>query len=77
MENLIADNELYEYFRKMMPESTNKEIAITMADFLEQVPPKRPLSGEEQVAMKQWIKELREYASIKDQIETLIHNCTK
>lgn len=77
MENLIADNELYEYFRKMMPESTNKEIAITMADFLEQVPPKTPLSEEEKNNMRQWIKELREYASVKDKIETLIHNCTK
>lgn len=77
MENLIADNELYEYFRKMMPESTNKEIAITMADFLEQVPPKEPLSDEEKINMQKWIKDLREYASVKDKIETLIINCTK
>jgi hypothetical protein len=77
MENLIADDELYSYFRNAMPDATNKEIALSMADFLEQVPPKEPLSDEEKINMQKWIKELREYASVKDKIETLIHNCTK
>lgn len=77
MENLIADNELYAYFRKVMPDSTNKEIALTMADFLEQVPPKEPLTEEGKINIQKWIKDLREYASVKDQIETLIHNCIK
>lgn len=64
MENLIADHELYSFFRDAMPDSTNQEIALSMADFLEQVPPKEPLSEEGKINMKKWIKELREYGGV-------------
>lgn len=77
MQNIIADDELYATFKEKMPESSDKEIALMVADFLEQVPPKDPLSEEEELSIKKWIKDLREYATIKGKIETLIENCNK
>lgn len=70
MKDLIADHELYEYFRIAMPDNTDEEIALSMADFLEQHSPKGFVSDEEKDSIAKWIKDLRAYA-LKDQTPTI------